>query len=209
MSLPTIKPPTKAQIEAANQHKHEKEIRQDLNKISTAIQNNAPQELISLHKYIDGKYQYCIADWGKSMWGYAEGMGFAYDALDSESIKENLNMMRPKLEAFMRGWNVKSNSTGYSKSSDVTVTVNNTNNINITLSVEEAKQKIEDMPGLTDAETEEIKGKIDELDTISKEDISKKKKWERVKPIIKFALDKSADVAITIMGLILQMKLGM
>ena len=55
----------------------------------------------------------------------------------------------------------------------------------------------------------EIKEKINELESISNEKIPKKKKWEKVKPILSFALDKGADVAITIMGLILQMKLGM
>ena len=39
--------------------------------------------------------------------------------------------------------------------------------------------------------------------------ISKKKKWEKIKPILAFVLDKGADVAITIMGLVLQMELGM
>ena len=65
------------------------------------------------------------------------------------------------------------------------------------------------MPGLTAKETEEIIERINELEKISKENISKKKKWEKVKPILTFALDKSVDVAITIMSLILQMKLGM
>ncbi|CBK74196.1 hypothetical protein CIY_13960 [Butyrivibrio fibrisolvens 16/4] len=65
------------------------------------------------------------------------------------------------------------------------------------------------MPGLNQADTEEIQSKIDELENISQEGISKKKKWEKVKPILLFALDKGADVAITIMGLILQMRLGM
>ena len=64
------------------------------------------------------------------------------------------------------------------------------------------------MPGLNEAETEEMKAKIDEQEQINNEKISKKKKWEKAKPIISFVLDKGADVAITIMGLILQMKLG-
>ena len=65
------------------------------------------------------------------------------------------------------------------------------------------------MPGLTDEETEEIQNEINKLEEISKENISKKKKWEKIKPILTFVLDKGADVAITIMGIILQMKLGM
>ena len=63
------------------------------------------------------------------------------------------------------------------------------------------------MAGLTDYDTEEIKEKIDELEVISKEGISKKKKWEKIKPILALVLDKEADVAITIMELVLQMQL--
>lgn len=40
------------------------------------------------------------------------------------------------------------------------------------------------------------------------ENTSRKSKWEKVKPIISFALDKGADVAIAILSLVLQMKLG-
>lgn len=65
------------------------------------------------------------------------------------------------------------------------------------------------MPGLTEDDTQIIINKIDELEQISKENTTKKKKWEKVKPILSFALDKGADVGIMIMGLILQMKLGM
>ena len=56
--------------------------------------------------------------------------------------------------------------------------------------------------------TGDLLAKIDELEKISKENISRKSKWEKVKPIIAFALDKGADVAIAILSLILQMKLG-
>ena len=80
--------------------------------------------------------------------------------------------------------------------------------MNISLSFEETKQKIEDMTALNREQTDEILAKIDELEKISKENISRKSKWEKVKPIIAFALDKGADVAIAILSLILQMKLG-
>ena len=86
------------------------------------------------------------------------------------------------------------------------ITVNNT--LNISLSFEETKQKIEDMTALNREQTDEILAKIDELQKISKENISRKSKWEKVKPIISFAVDKGADVAIAILSLVLQMKLG-
>ena len=163
-------------------------------------------EVRAIHREIDGKYQVCISGWGLGMYGYIVGMGFVYNDLDIESMKDNLQSMRPKLKAFKEGWN-KGAVLNEARPQDVNVVVNN--NVNIDISFEQAKQKIDEMPGLTETEAEEIKAKIDELEDIAKEPSTKKKKWERVKPILAFVLDKSADVAIAIMALILQMKLGM
>ena len=204
--MATIKPPTKAQIEASNNHKREKEILRDICKIDAAIQNAEPDEMESLHRYLDGKYQYGIADWGKSMYGYVDGYGFKYEWLDAGSLKDNLSTMKPKLEAFIYGWNAKSSSSGSARNSDVNVTVNNT--VNISISFEETRQKIEDMTALSCEQTDEILEKINELEEISKESSSRKTKWEKVKPIITFTLDKGADVAMAILSLIMQMKLG-
>lgn len=204
--MATIKPPTKAQIEASNNHKREKEILRDICKIDAAIQNAEPAEMESLHRYLDGKYQYGIADWGKSMYGYVDGHGFKYEWLDAGSLKDNLSTMKPKLEAFIYGWNAKSSSSGSARNSDVNVTVNNT--VNISISFEETRQKIEDMTALSREQTDEILEKINELEEISKESSSRKTKWEKVKPIITFTLDKGADVAMAILSLIMQMKLG-
>ena len=204
--MATIKPPTKAQIEASNNHKREKEILRDICKIDAAIQNAEPDEMESLHRYLDGKYQYGIADWGKSMYGYVDGHGFKYEWLDAGSLKDNLSTMKPKLEAFIYGWNAKSSSSGSARNSDVNVTVNNT--VNISISFEETRQKIEDMTALSREQTDEILEKINELEEISKESSSRKTKWEKVKPIITFTLDKGADVAMAILSLIMQMKLG-
>lgn len=206
MNLPQMKSPTKAQMDATNTYKREKEIQRDIHKIDAAIQNADAIEMESLHRYLDGKYQYGIADWGKSMCGYIDGHGFKYDFLDSGSIRDNLLTMKAKLEGFMCGWNAKRAPAGSAKGSDVNVTVNNT--VNISLSFEETKQKIEDMTALNREQTDEILSKIDELEKISKENISRKSKWEKVKPIISFALDKGADVAIAILSLVMQMKLG-
>lgn len=204
--MATIKPPTKAQIEASNNRRREKEILCDIRKIDTAIQNADPAEMESLHRYLDGKYQYGIADWGKSMYGYIDNLGFEYECLGADSIKDNLSTMKPKLEAFMHGWNAKSSFSGPVRNSDVNVTVNNT--VNISISFEETRRKIEDMTALSREQTDEILEKIDELEKISKENTSRKTKWEKVKHIIAFALDKGADVAIAILSLVMQMKLG-
>ena len=64
------------------------------------------------------------------------------------------------------------------------------------------------MTALSREQTDEAIEKVNELEAISKENISRKSKWEKVKPIIAFAMDKGADLGIAILTLIVQMKLG-
>lgn len=168
--------------------------------------NLTPSERLKLHRQIDGRYQACVKGWYLGLWATNNtGTHLAYHLLtDSpESVQENLDMMKSKLESFRYQANAI-------KMPEVPQTqVHVTTNVNITLSFDEARQKIEDMTALNQAQTEEIIEKIDELEAISKEDTSRKKKWEKVKPILMFALDKGADIATAIMALVLQMKLGL
>ena len=206
MRLPEMKPPTKAQIDASNQHKQEKAIRSDILKIDAIAMVDDQAKVLELHRYLDGKYQYCIADWGKSMWGFTEGIGFAYDVLDVDSLKENLSMMKPKLEAFMHGWNANGKTTRQmpANTPDVNVTVNNNVTVNITF--EQVRAKIEDMSSLTDEQTKEALDKVSEIESVVKGDGSKKSKWEKIKPILTWLADKSFDVAMTILPLLLQVQ---
>ncbi len=206
MQLPQIKAPTKAQIEASNQHKQEKEIRSDILKIDAIATVDDQAKVLELHRYLDGKYQHCIADWGKSMWGYGEQIGFAYDMLGMDSLKENLTMMKPKLEAFMHGWNAAKQParTITPSAPDVNVTVNNNVTVNITF--EQVRAKIEDMTSLTDEQTKEALDRVSEIESVVKGEGSKKFKWEKIKPILAWLADKSFDVAMTILPLLLQVQ---
>lgn len=206
MQLPQMKAPTKAQIEASNQYKQEKEIRSDILKIDAIAKVDDNAKVLELHRYLDGKYQYCIADWGKSMWGFTAGIGFAYDILDVDSLKENLAMMKPKLEAFMHGWNTAKQPARYNPPTapDVNVTVNNNVTVNITF--EQVRAKIEDMTSLTDEQTREALEKVSEIESVVKGEGSKKSKWEKIKPILTWLADKSFDVAMTILPLLLQVQ---
>ncbi|MBS6560416.1 MAG: hypothetical protein KH355_09115, partial [Clostridiales bacterium] len=192
-------------IKTAKQKKQEAQeviINSDIVAIDNAIESGNEEQLKSVHILIEGKYSSCIPNIGQSMYGYFDKLGFNYELIDQESLKHNLWLMKAKLQGYLCDFRSKSVSSASQNNINVSVPI--TNEINISITFEQAKQKIEDMPGLTDAETEEIKSKIGDLENISKESISKKKKWEKVKPILLFALDKGADVAITIMGLILQ-----
>ena len=111
-------------------------------------------------------------------------------------------MMKAKLEAYKFQMNAVHTETP-------TQQINVTTNVNVSITFEEVRSKIEDMTALSREQTDEILEKINELEEISKEKSSRKTKWEKVKPIIAFALDKGADVAIAILSLVMQMKLGM
>ena len=198
-----------AKIKAAKQKQEERNrelIAEDIRKIDEALESTDVDLVRTVHKRIDGKYQACISMWAMGLYAYDLQHGAIYDSLDIESLKDNLSVMKPKLEAYLEGWNVK---TDDSDNPNLNVVVNNTNNLNISLSFENAKQRIEEMEGLTQEETAEIQDKIDELERISKENITKKKKWAKVKPILLFALDKSVDVAVMLWSLCIQKSLGM
>lgn len=201
-----------ADIKTSKQKKEEqreKIVKEDIANIEKAIKSNDEGQMRMVHMTIDGKYATYIPNFGQSMYNYSAQYGFDYNYFGMDSLKHNLTLMQAKLEGYLCDFPEMTASTAPQSNVSVNVPITNNNEISINISYEAAKQTIEDMPGLTDQETDEIKSKIDDLENISREQISKKKKWEKVKPILKFALDKGADVAITFMGLIMQMKLGM
>lgn len=199
-----------ANVKTAKQKKQEafeNTVNTDITTIDEALASDSEEQMKQVHMMIDGKYSSAISNIGQSTYGYNEKYGFNYELIGKESLAHNLYLMKSKLQGYLCSFPTK--AVEAVPQNNISVNVSNTNEINVTVSFEQAKQKIDDMPGLTDTDTEEIKSKIDELEYISQETLPKKKKWEKVKPILAFALDKGADVAITIMGLILQMKLGM
>lgn len=60
------------------------------------------------------------------------------------------------------------------------------------------------MTTLSQKQSDEIIEKINEIENISKEKSTKKRKWEKIKPILAFALDKGVDIAIMLWPLALQ-----
>lgn len=201
-ALASIKTGTEIQ-----QEKEEKTINADISEINEVISSVDEEKMKQLHIILDGKYSSYIPNWGQSAYNYNEEFGFNYNYLGKDALIHNLTLFKARLQGYLAGFAMTNKAN--SLSNNINVSVQNTNEIAINITFEQAKQHVEDMPGLTEDDTQLIKNKIDELEQISKESITKKKKWEKVKPILFFALDKGADVGIMIMGLILQMKLGM
>ena len=66
------------------------------------------------------------------------------------------------------------------------------------------REKIEDMTLLTNEETKEILAKISEIEEVVKSNDKKKTKWEKVKPVLVWLADKSCDVGIALLPLLLK-----
>lgn len=205
MQMPKLQEPSRVAYEASLQKDKEREVRKDIQKIETVDKTNE-KALEELHRYLDGKYQGCIAEWGKSMWSYSKDNGFDYYYLGADSLIDNLNQMKPKLEAYALGWNVskKSSPSRSTATPNVNVTVNNEININITF--EQAREKVQDMTSLTDEQTQKILDKITELEEIINSKDKKKTKWEKAKSVLVWLADKSFDVGMILLPLLLKIQ---
>ena len=112
----------------------------------------------------------------------------------------NINIERKQLELFLEmGCPMKKEESG------VSVNISNTNRVDITMSFEDARSKVENMTSLSQPEIEDILSKISNLESIMKSVDGKSKKWDRSKDIIKWVADKGVDVGITVLPLIFQM----
>ena len=192
---------------ADNKHQEDNErkktVARDIQRIDTALETNSLESMQEIHQSIDGKYQACIKDWGLSMYCYTSQAGFYYEGLGVEALRENLKLMRSKLEAFAQGWNAVSEKNSLENhNTDVSVTVENSIQINITF--DQVRSQVEDMTSLTAEQTQEILDKIDEIEKVVNSTDKKKTKWEKLKPTLAWLADKSCDVGIALLPLLLK-----
>ena len=205
MQYPKLTSLTKTDAEMANNHKQRKAIRDDILKIEEALNSEKEKQIQAIHLFIDGKYGAYVPQWDKGVCGYVLNFGFNYECLDLPSLIHNLTLMKAKLEGFAMGFE-KSTKQTYSPSNNVNVNVTNTNEVNLSISFAEARQKIEDMTSLTEPETEEILAKITELEEVINSKDKKKSKWEKVKSVLIWLADKSFDVGMALLPLLLKIQ---
>lgn len=196
---------TEAQYKLAKDQEREKTVKADKKRIDEALSSNDETKLKATHMDIDGKYGAYILDWGKSMYAYGEDLGFNYEWLSKDSLVHNLTLMKSRIEGYSMGFERQSNRT-YAPNNNVSVNVSNTNEVNVSISFEDVRKQIEDMTSLTEAQTKEALDKVSEIESVVKGDGNKKSKWEKIKPILTWLADKSFDVAMTILPLLLKVQ---
>ena len=180
-------------------------VRSDINRIEKILKENiSKDDLLNLHREIDGRYQSCIMNWNQGLNGvyYLKDSSSVinYGMLEDrkEKIISNLSMMKSKLETYIFGMNA------VSLPEPPSTTVNVTTNVNLNVTFEQVRSQIEDMTSLTDEQTEEILNKISEIEATVNSTGTKKSKWEKIKPVLTWLTDKSFDVAMKILPLLLK-----
>ena len=174
-------------------------IDEDIEKCKVAISENNKENMSNLHSTLKSKY-------GSVITGFNDNLKDLFYDTDGSYRRNNLITMQQKLELFkaMRYEN-KYASNGFANN---TVTVNNTNTNNVAvdihISFSDAREKIENMSALREDEILEIVTKIDELEQIINSTDRKTQKWEKTKEIIKWLADKSVDVGLALLPLILK-----
>lgn len=158
-----------------------------------------------LHVELTAKYSSHISDIGSDMYDYfAQGNFFDIDSMDESALRHNLFVLKNKLIAFKNYGYKNRKSISGDNGINIQNTLSATQTQTINISFEAVKKQIEDMTGLSDAETEETLNKIDEIKAIVELKEPKKSKWQKIKPILLWLADKSVDVGIALMPLILK-----
>lgn len=175
-------------------------IKEDIARIEDEVSNGNDESRWNLFRELDGRYQVCIKDYYRGMWESSHsGDKLWFPQLKEKPayVLDNLKLVNSKLETFR----FQANAINLPQLPATQVNVNN--NINISITFEEVREKIEDMTSLTNEETKEILAKISEIEEVVKSNDKKKTKWEKVKPVLVWLADKSCDVGTALLPLLL------
>lgn len=175
----------------------------DILRLKSAINDSGFKESkIDLMKEMEGKYSVCIQDFYKGLWHADEhGIYITYEDENKTYVIQNLRSILSRLQGFMFNLNSRLSTQGPLTQ----VSVTNNNNIEVNISFDDVRNKIEEMPSLSNIETKEILNRIDDLENIIKSPNSKKSKWTKISPILKWLADKSVDVGLTLIPLIMKL----
>lgn len=158
------------------------------------------------YKEITAKYHPYVPQFCDGLYECIPELGF-YEDVSGETLFHNLKQIYNKLKSYKAlGFPNIITSKPQQTAPQVNITNTNENKIDITVSFFEVKRKVEKMTALKDEEIDEVLKKIDEIEDIVKSSDRKSKKWDNAKEIIKWLADKSVDVGIALLPLLLQIK---
>ncbi len=159
-----------------------------------------------LHLEMITKYPTYITNFGLSLYNYSAEFGFNPECFSFDAMISNLKVIKNKLIAYKSFGYRNGRTTNDNKSINIENNLMANQSQNIIISFETAKKKIENMTALSDDETKEAMEKIDELKNIIDGRDNKKSKWQKIKPILVWLANKSVDVGMTLLPLLLKVE---
>ncbi|MEA5015110.1 MAG: hypothetical protein VB099_11165 [Candidatus Limiplasma sp.] len=185
---------------------HEKMVDADINRCEEYLSGERnEQDGMDLHLELITKYPPYISDFGVSLYNFDKEHGFVMrEYFDQGSMIANLTVMKSRLVAFKSFGYRNGNLSQQDKSIKIDNTLTANQSQTVAISFEAVKRKIEEMSALSDTDTEEALEKIDEIRAIVELKTSPKSKWQKIKPILAWIADKSVDIGIALLPLILQ-----
>lgn len=179
-------------------------VENDIKRIDECLKGTHQQQA-ELFLELDGRYQSCINNWYNSMQGtnpqHTTIQHFKFKTR-SDMLIDNLKLAKSKLKSFKYGVNVAS----FPEYPANQININNSNAIQVNITFEDVRSQVDDMTSLTEEETKEILERIDELEEIVNSKDKKKTKWQKVAQILKWLAEKSCDVGMVLLPLILKIQ---
>lgn len=195
-------------------------IKQDINRISEVVNRNQLDEMREVYREMYSTYKSEIPgldDKGTlhPLWDGSIDIHNLY--VDSsqrlprkeltDNYKKNLVIIRSKLMLLAPVEDNKNTGNGVNVHihNDNTSSATNTVKMEINISYSDVKKQVENMEdSLGYDEVQVIKAKIDELEAIIESSARRSEKWNKAKAIGKWIFDKSVDVGIAILPLLLK-----
>lgn len=132
----------------------------------------------------------------------------AFEA-DLKITLEDLKYMKEELKevSIPKTKNTSDNlKPNFNNRPEIVINNNNTNNntISFIMDIREIRKVIEDNTMLSDSDKEKLTKQLDTLENLQKSKKNKNEKWKVAKGILKFVVDKGADIAIMFLPQILK-----
>ena len=190
----------------------------DIKRITESISQNQFTQIQELYQELFSTYKYELKDLADSLLPLHD-MSVAFHNLYlekheqiprneyPENYKKNLIIIRGKLELLLPDPvnNDSKNGVTVSIVNDNKSSASNSVTMNINITFDDVKNQIDSMEDVLGFdEVKSIKSKIDELQLIIESNAKKAEKWKNAKAIGKWIFDKSVDVGIALLPLLLK-----
>ncbi len=170
---------------------------EELKSIIDDFDNIGPSTLNPLYDSLIAKYSKIVPDFSDNIEGYRKSDGFFFP-VERVSLKKNIKNIYEKMMVCVRLNFINIKFADVSNIPFFQINNNNQNTMEVNLTFEQLKDRVENITSVNNEEIDEILEKINEIEDICKSNDRKTKKWEKIKKILVWIMDKGIDVAIQV-----------